>query len=175
MDNFLELFGVSKDEYLFSEEERGLATDALVNAMTTIRENHGTLDVTFGDVFRAGRLDYDGDDVSYPVGGGSLRDEGMATVRAIGFGGERGDHTRWGSKGQTSTQVVVMTTPIQSWSQPPIGQSDHPESPHFRDQAEQLLSKSRMKPSWFQKADLLDGHVREEIHLDYPSRAFASN
>lgn len=173
VNNYLDLFGVEDDEApegRVAPEHRALLSTALENGMASLKETHGTIDLVFGDVFRAGRLDYDGDNVSYPVGGGSLRREGMATLRAIGFTPERADHTRWGTGGQTSTEVVVMTTPIQSWTQPPIGQSDHPDSPHFRDQAEKLMSGSAMKPSWFNEAELRDGHIKSTMTVEYPGR-----
>lgn len=168
IDNVLDIFGDDDADTPQTEEDYAALRRALEEGSRTMLGNHGSLGAVFGDVFRAGRLDYDGDDVSFPVGGGSLRDEGMATVRAIGFNSERDDHTRWGNGGQTSTQVVIMTKPIQSFTQPPIGQSDHADSPHFRDQAEKLLSEGKMKPSWFQKEDLLDGHVQGKIELEYP-------
>jgi acyl-homoserine lactone acylase PvdQ len=88
----------------------------------------------------------------------------MATVRAVGFGQPGADHIRWGRSGQTSTQVVILTTPVQSWTQPPIGQSDHADSPFYRDQAEKLFSKGQMKPTWYQKSDLLK-HVYSRTEL----------
>jgi acyl-homoserine lactone acylase PvdQ len=126
-----------------------------------MRDDHGTLDVSYGQVFRVGR-----DDKSWPVGGGSLIEEGMATIRAIHFGEPRTDHTRWGMSGQTSTQVVILTKPVQSWTQPPIGQSDHPDSPFYCDQAERLFSKAKLKPTWYQKKDLLN-HVFSRTELKF--------
>jgi hypothetical protein len=104
------------------------------------------------------------------VGGGSLLPEGMATLRSIGFGAERNDHTRWGERGQTSTEVVVLSKPIRSFTQPPIGQSDRKDSPHYRDQAEKLFSPAKMKPTWFAKEELLNGHVKTTTELDWPRK-----
>jgi acyl-homoserine lactone acylase PvdQ len=140
------------------EEQKGMVL-ALAGAMKMMREDLGTLDATYGRVFRVGRAEK-----SWPVGGGSLPEEGMATLRAIGFGQPRHDHTRWGYTGQTSTQVVVLTRPIQSWTQPPIGESDHPSSPFYCDQAERLFSNGRMKPTWYLKGDLLK-HVYSRAEL----------
>jgi len=144
-----------------SEDELKAAVAGLSSAMKTMRDEHGTLDVAYGQVFRVGR-----DDKSWPVGGGSLIEEGMATVRAVGFASARPDHTRWGNSGQTSTQVVVLTRPIKSWTQPPIGQSDRTESPFYRDQAEKLFSKGVMKPTWYQKTELLN-HVQSRVELKH--------
>src|SRR4029453_19410260 len=107
----------AKPDALTEEQKRGFVK-ALADGMARMRKNHGTLDANSGDVFRVGR-----DDKSWPVGGGSLTEEGLATLRAISFEPPRPDHTRWGRSGQTSTQVIVLTKPIQSWTQPPIGQS----------------------------------------------------
>lgn len=167
INDYLDLFGTGKEREELTDEEHALLVEALEKGMATMRANHGSLDAVYGDVFRVGRTDYTGDDVSWPVGGGSLRAEGMATVRAVGYGPERPDHTRWGGSGQTSTQVVIMTTPIRSFTQPPIGQSDHPDSPHFRDQAEKLFGPAKMKPSWFNRDELFDGHVQSTTVLVY--------
>jgi acyl-homoserine lactone acylase PvdQ len=61
-----------------------------------------------------------------------------------------------GRGGQTSTQVVILTKTPQSFTILPLGESDHPESGHWDDQAEKLFSKSRMKSTYFlNKAELL--------------------
>jgi acyl-homoserine lactone acylase PvdQ len=144
-------------------EELRILPAALASAMQTLRSHRGSLDAVYGDIFRVGR-----DDRSWPVGGGSLAEEGMATLRAIGFGQPQGDHTRWGQSGQTSTQVVLLTKPIRSWTQPPIGQSDRPDSPYYRDQAEKLFSKALMKPTWYEKKELLQ-HVAGRTELKPPA------
>jgi acyl-homoserine lactone acylase PvdQ len=146
------------------EELRGMLV-ALAQGMKALRNDFDTLDVPYGRVFRVGR-----EDKSWPVGGGSLREEGMATVRAVDFAPPRADHTRWGQSGQTSTQVVILTKPVQSWTQPPIGQSDHPDSPFFCDQAEKLFSKGEMKPTWTAKSELLK-HVYSRMELKVSLRS----
>jgi len=142
------------------EEQKAIVT-ALSTAVKTMRSEHDSVQVPYGKVFRVGR-----DDKSWPVSGGSLIQEGMATLRAIAFEPPRADHTRWGRAGQTSTQVVVLTRPIQSWTQPPIGQSDRPDSPYYRDQAEKLFSRSLMKPAWNSKAELLQ-HKASRIEIEF--------
>jgi acyl-homoserine-lactone acylase len=147
-----------------SDSELQTMNAALAEAMRMLKRDAGSPAATFGQVFRVGR-----DRKSWPVGGGSLIDEGMATVRAIGFGQPKPDHTRWADSGQTSTQVVVLTRPVRSWTQPPIGQSDRPDSPYYSDQAEKLFSQARMKPSWYEKSELLQ-HVRSRTELKYAPR-----
>ena len=144
-----------------SDGELKALAEGLSAAMKTMRANHNSLEASYGDVFRVGR-----GDKSWPVGGGSLVEEGMATPRAIGFEAPRADSTRWGISGQTSTQVVVLTKPVESWTQPPIGQSDRPDSPHYRDQAEKLFSQHKMKPTWYRKEELLK-HVSSRTELKF--------
>ena len=129
----------------------------LSTAMSTLKEHWGSYDAVFGDRFRVGR-----DDRSWPVGGGG--GHGTRTLRSMGYRGERDDHTRWGRSGQTSTQIVVMTKPVQSWTFVPIGQSDRADSPHYTDQAEQLFSERRMKPTWWLPEDLA-GHIESRTEL----------
>jgi acyl-homoserine lactone acylase PvdQ len=141
-----------------NDDEYQGALDSLDKAMAALKEDFGSLSATFGDKFRVGR-----DDVSWPLGGGSLSEVGMRVLRSVSYERERPDHTRWGRAGQTSTQIVVLTKPIQSWTGPPVGQSDRPESPHYRDQAEKLFSPRRLKPTWWQPAELAE-HI-ESRHV----------
>ena len=117
--------------------------------------NHGSLAATYGDRFRVGRGER-----SWPVeGGGEPGSEGgTTTLRNMGYAKERDDKTRWGERGQTSTQIVVMSKPPRSWLYIPLGQSDRPDSPHFSDQAEKAFSPRRLKPSWWLPEDLA-GHI----------------
>ena len=82
----------------------------------------------------------------------------------MGYTKEREDNTRWGERGQTSTQIVVMSKPPRSWLYIPLGQSDRPESPHFSDQAEKAFSPRRLKPSWWLPEDLA-GHIESRTVL----------
>ena len=61
------------------------------------------------------------------------------------------------SGGQCALQVAVMTRPPQSWTAAPLGQSDDPNSPHFDDQAIELVSKRKLKNTYFKdRADLFE-------------------
>jgi acyl-homoserine lactone acylase PvdQ len=139
---------------------------ALASAAKRLVGTHGSLAATYGDRFRVGRGER-----SWPVeGGGEPGSEGgTTTLRNMGYTKEREDRTRWGERGQTSTQIVVMSKPPRSWLYIPLGQSDRPESPHFSDQAEKAFSPRRLKPSWWLPEDLA-GHVESRTVLE-PSRA----
>lgn len=126
-------------------------------AMDALRKDYGRLDVSYGEKFRVGR-----DDKSWPVGGG---DDALTTLRNMGYGEERPDHTRWGRGGQTSTQICVMTKPIQSWMYLPVGESDRPESPHYCDLAEKAFSPGKLQPTWW-TPESLKGHIESRTVLD---------
>jgi acyl-homoserine lactone acylase PvdQ len=53
---------------------------------------------------------------------------------------------------------------VRSWSVAPFGQSDNPASPHYADQAEKLFSPGRLKPTWFDPAELA-GNVESTLVL----------
>jgi acyl-homoserine-lactone acylase len=134
---------------------------ALVKAETRLKSEFPP-DAVFGTFFRVGRQ---GAARTYPVGGGSLTEAGMATPRAISF--DKIGKDMVGHGGQTSSQIVILTRPPQSFMVIPLGESDHPDSPHFDDQAEKLFSKSRVKPTWFLNRKELEKHVtrREEVEF----------
>jgi len=116
-----------------------------------LKADFGRVDVAYGDVYRVGRR---GSDKTWPVGGGS--NDHIATPRAISFEEIEGTKQFRGRGGQTSTQVVLLTNPPQSWTVLPLGESDRKDSPHFDDQARRVFSKGTMKPTYFlQKDDLI--------------------
>lgn len=136
----------------------GQVNAALQNASKWLRERFNSLEVPYGRYFRVGRED----GPTYPVGGGTLTAQGMATPRAINFA-DRGDEMV-GLGGQTSTQVVVLTRTPESYTIIPLGVSDDRKSGHWDDQAEKLFSRSLMKPTWFmRRAQLLKHATRRQV------------
>jgi acyl-homoserine lactone acylase PvdQ len=119
---------------------------ALGKGAAWLRSTFGAVDVPYGRYFRVGR---EGGGRSWPVGGGSLRDQAMATPRAISFGPAPDGKSMIGHGGQTSTQVVIMSDPPRSYAVIPLGESDHKEDGHWDDQAEKLFSKAQAAPSYF--------------------------
>jgi len=122
-------------------------------------------DAVFGTLFRVGRQ---GGAHTWPVSGGSLSEAGMATPRAVGF--DKAGNQMLGRSGQTSTQIVILTKPPQSYMVIPLGESDHPDSPHFDDQAEKLFSKSRVKSTYFLDRKELEKHVTKREELEFAER-----
>ncbi|HLK56493.1 MAG TPA: penicillin acylase family protein, partial [Chthonomonadaceae bacterium] len=131
---------------------------AVAKAADWLQTTFGSLHVPYGRYFRVGRQ---GGDKTWPVSGGSLNGGpnavGMATPRAISFHQE--GNIMVGHGGQTSTQIVALTNPPQSWTILPLGESDHKESGHWDDMAEKLFSKSRAASSYFLNKPELLKHV----------------
>jgi len=144
-------------------------TDDLIRAALTKAEaqlkSDFPPDATFGTLFRVGRQ---GSSRSWPVSGGSLTEVGMATPRAVSF--DKSGNQMLGHGGQTSTQIVILTKPPQSYMVIPLGESDHPDSPHFDDQAEKLFSQSRVKSTYFLNRKELEKHVTQREELEFAER-----
>ncbi len=113
----------------------------------------------WGRVFKAGR-----DGIGWPVGGGGGDHLGLTTLRTMGYAGPNENHERHGVSGQTSTQIVVLSEPIQSWLYLPTGQSDRPDSPHYSDQSETVFSDRELKPSWWLPEDLA-GNIESRVEI----------
>jgi len=131
--------------------------DALVKGADELHKKWGRLEVKYGEVFRVGRQGGKG---TWPVGGGSVT--GMATPRAISFDLTDDGKTFIGRGGQTSVQVVQLSKPPRSWTMLPLGESDHPTSRHFDDQAEKLFSVGKLKPTYFLDRDALMRNVESK-------------
>jgi acyl-homoserine lactone acylase PvdQ len=137
---------------------------ALHQGAQWLRSSFGSVEVPYGRYFRVGRQ---GSDRSWPVGGGTLRDQGMATPRAISFAPSAGGKSMIGHSGQTSTQVIVMTDPPQSYAVIPLGESDDQNNGHWDDQAAKLFSKSQAAPTYFMNRAELLKHVTSQKVLLY--------
>ncbi len=127
---------------------------ALDKAAGWLKSKFGSVHVPYGTYFRVGR---EGGKRTYPVGGGSLKDAGMATPRAISFSPVGNEMV--GRGGQTSTQIIILSNPPESHTVVPLGVSDHPASGHWDDQAEKLFSKSKTTPTYFMNRKELLKHV----------------
>ncbi|MEM8769406.1 MAG: penicillin acylase family protein, partial [Pseudomonadota bacterium] len=148
-DHYAIVEGRAPQALALTETELTLARDAWVSGLARMKTELGNLNEPWGRVFRVGR-----DGVSWPVGGGGGDHLGLTTLRSMGYAKADDSFQRYGNRGQTSTQIVVLSKPIQSWAYLPVGQSDRPDSPHFRDQAEQVFSARTLKPSWWLPEDL---------------------
>ncbi len=134
-----------------------IVIEKLREAAKKLQEDFGRFDVAYGEVYRAGRR---GTDKTWPVSGGSV--DHIATPRAISFDPIEGTKQFLGRGGQTSTQIVLLTNPPQSWTVLPLGESDHAGSTHYDDQARRLFSKGTMKPTYFLNKPELVEHAESK-------------
>ena len=146
-----------------SEAQLAVLREAWIAGLDEMRSHFADTAQHWGRVFRVGR-----DDASWPVGGGGGDHLGLTTLRTLVYLEPNERHERHGFAGQTSTQLVVLSKPIQSWIYLPVGQSDRPDSPHYRDQAETVFSERTLRPSWWLPEDLVH-HIasREELQVRY--------
>ncbi len=158
-DHYALVEGREPKAIALSDEQLAIVRQSWADGMAKLRSDFGHTHGTWGDVFRVGR-----DDVSWPVGGGGGDHLGLTTLRSMGYGNEDDNHQRHGNRGQTSTQIVVLSKPVQSWIYLPVGQSDRPDSPHYRDQAETVFGERTLKPSWWLPEDLA-GHIESRTVL----------
>lgn len=128
-------------------------------AMQRLVQDLGTADAPWGRVYRVGR-----DDKSWPVDGGGDDQIGLTTLRSMEYLPPNKEMERWGDRGQTSTQVIVLSKPVKSYLYLPVGQSDRKDSPHYDDQAEKVFSERQLKPSWWLPQDL-QYHIKSRIEL----------
>jgi len=142
-----------------------LTDNAIREAITKSEQQLNTdfpPDAAFGTLFRVGRK---GGSRTWPVSGGTLNEAAMATPRAIHFA--KVGKEMVGIDGQSSTQIVILTKPPQSYMAMPLGESDHPDSGHWDDQAEKLFSQSRLKPTYFANRAELEKHVTRRKELTF--------
>ena len=86
----------------------------------------------------------------------------MATPRAISFAPSRDGKQMIGHTGQSSTQIVIMSDPPESYAILPLGESDHKLSGHWDDQAEKLFSRGKAAPTYFMNRAELLKHVTSQ-------------
>ena len=138
------------DRHLRADSAPAALIDALAATVAWLVKNHGTAEVAYGTLHRVRRGDH-----SWPISGGESG--GGMTIRAVEAKLE--GNVFYGRNGQNWTQLVQFRRgAVRSWSATPYGQSDDPASPHYADQAGKLFSPGRLKPAWFQPADL-EGNI----------------
>jgi acyl-homoserine lactone acylase PvdQ len=123
-----------------------------------------------GDVFRVGRqggFAIGGvtiDEPALPACGGRLSPFCDVTQRALDAGPADEHGRRRVVSGSQSLRLVQFTDPIRSFTVHPYGQSQDASSPHWDDQS-RLHAERRLKPTYFDHADLLE-HLESARGLD---------
>ena len=125
--------------------------EALAAARDRLREVHGSWRVPWGEVHRFERGTH-----SFPAAGGRWQGpmENFATLRTIENSAppnERGQ--RIARYGQSHVTIAFLgASGIESYTVVPYGNSDDPASRHYADQASELFSYKKLKPSFFESS-----------------------
>jgi acyl-homoserine-lactone acylase len=123
------------------------AVTALAAAARAIIDEHGSLDVAWGDVHRIRR------------GGEDLPASGApGSFRTLGFGNAT-EGRRAANFGDSYVLAVEFTPTPTAFSIMAYSQSDDPSSPHRVDQT-RLFARGEYKPLWFAEADVTRHVVR---------------
>jgi len=172
------LSSAERDE-IIDDRLQTVLLDGVAQVTEKMLAEHGTTEYRLGDVFRVGRGGQ-----SFPIGGISIMSNDpyrqcgwhpfacVMTLRAFSdviFDGKElpgpDEHGhRFVRMGSRMLLLTAFTDPLQSFSLHVFGQSQRPGSPHFVDQA-RMSSERRLKPVYFEKAELLP-HVVSTVTLD---------
>jgi acyl-homoserine-lactone acylase len=139
--------------------------DLLSAAQADLKASYGKEAVAWGEVHVIGRggqyFPVDGAE----FGGGpkkSNESETLLDVKAEGKPDEKGRLIA--NNGSMSMMLMFFHKEgIDSRSCYMWGQSSDPASPHYLDQAEKLYTQQKMKPTWFNKDDLLKNTESEKV------------
>ncbi|MDQ1257170.1 MAG: acyl-homoserine-lactone acylase, partial [Candidatus Hydrogenedentes bacterium] len=155
----LEMQAVSKDD-------QKKILDSLAETLADIEKTYGTLDITWGDVNWIGRGGQ-----YFPCGGadfGGGKDKCDETETLLDISTEELPDQPGRYVGRVGSESIMLSflhkEGIESYSCVMWGQSGDPQSPHYVDQARELYSQQKLKPTWFKKEELLQ-HVESEITL----------
>jgi len=124
-----------------TEQKRALL--ALQSAITSLKSRYGRAQVPWGKINVVVR------NGTFPLGG-----ESIFNVLHPDEGVEQDDGTIHCNDGWGHLMIVVESEPKQIWTLLPYGESQHPTSPHYNDQAK-MHSNQQPKRFWFSKADVL--------------------
>ena len=162
----LDVSSIGQDKPL-DAETRGQLLDLLSETVVELTDKYGRWDIAWGDIHKVGR-----EGQYFPVGGADFRSgdkeanfsETLLDVRCDEDKDNPGTYIA--NNGSMAMQLMFFHKDgIECYSCIPWGQSADPKSPHFMDQGEKLYSQGVMKPTWWDKSELMH-HVESETKLD---------
>lgn len=130
------------------------AVVALEEAARTVRADHGSESVAWGEVnrYRFGDIDLPGEGASGQLGAYRVQqfDPQPDKRRVAGWGAEAREHAGFGD---AWVLLVHFTRPVQAWSVLAYGQTTDRSSPHSRDQI-RLFANRELRPVYFTEAEI---------------------
>ena len=140
----------------FDAEQQVKLLVILQETIKQMQSKYGKWDVAWGDIHKVGR-----GEKLFPAPGADFQSgpkdlnfsETLLDVRSKEDSAHR-DHYIANSGSMAVILMFFHKDGIQSLTCTPWGQSSHSQSPHYADQAEQLYSKRKMKPTWWDEKEL---------------------
>ncbi|UCF06309.1 MAG: acylase [bacterium] len=129
------------------------AVRALEAAARAVEEEHGSLDIAWGDLHR-----FRGDGLDLPANGGP---QWLGIFREIRFGRD-GDGLFSPRAGDSYVCAVEFSDPIRAMALLSYGNASQPGSPHRTDQLP-LLARKELRPVWLSRGEI-------EAHLELHER-----
>jgi acyl-homoserine-lactone acylase len=129
------------------------AARLLGEAARRVEQQHGALDVPWGDVHRLR-----GGDLDLPANGGP----GVLGIFRVTETSPAADGRRVAFFGDSYTAAVEFSTPIRARALMPYGNASQPGSPHAWDQLE-LYARKELRPVWRTRAEIEANLARREL------------
>lgn len=164
-ENEIDIVAVADGLPLTAEDQEKML-DLLKDTLAGMQEKYGSVEVPWGDITLVGRGDRYFPLESGDFGRGQDKKNQTETVFDVAARETPKDSGKYVAYNGSGTLMIsfLHKEGIESYSLVAWGQSGDPDSPHYVDQAEQLFSQRRMKPTWFNKEDLLNNlQSRKEI------------
>ena len=157
--------GVMVEDYIVSAIPGGQLLKSLNAASDKLSADFGTWRVPWGDINRFQRLNdaliqpFNDSEASIPVGFTSSVWGSLASFGAHSYPGTK----KWyGTSGNSFVAVVEFGNRVRAKAVTAGGESGHPTSPHFDDQADRYATGA-LRDVYFYRPDL-QGHTRREYH-----------
>jgi len=161
--------GTPVEDYVAGRAEPGLLLEALAAASDTLTAAFGSWRTPWGEVNRFQRLTgdivqpFNDSGPSIPVGFTSAAWGSLASFAARAWPGTR----KWyGTSGNSFVAVVEFGDTVRARAVTAGGESGHPGSPHFDDQAERYAT-GNLREVYFYRWQLR-GHTEREYHPGEP-------
>ncbi len=157
--------GISADDYIVSKVPAEQLLQSLAAASDRLTSDFGSWKTPWGDINRFQRLNdnivpqFDDAKPSIPVGFTSSQWGSLASFGARPYPGTK----KWyGTSGNSFVAVVEFGDTVRAKAVTAGGESGHPSSPHFDDEAKRY-STGDLRDVYFYRAQL-KGHTEREYH-----------
>ncbi len=157
--------GMSVNDYIVAKAPADQLLRALAAASDRLQSDFGSWRTPWGDINRFQRLtgdivqDFDDSKPSIPVGFTSARWGSLASFGARPYPGTK----KWyGTSGNSFVAVVEFADSVRAIAITAGGESGHPESPHFNDEAERYAT-GNLRPVYYYPSQL-EGHTERKYH-----------